>query len=300
MKWWQKQRPILNCSIRHPGWWMAWAVLGLCWSGGSVQANYGQVKQVKGGTVQRINQERHLNKMLMLDDIIFERDLIKGDHDAQAVIQTVDGQWYLGKDIELQLSNQPRPLITIIHGQFKVISSTSLHKAPPIRVGDLEIQFMHKFGLVEEGHGPWEGTWLINGQALLKLYKKPEVERFELAQEDLLINYNPTNKSLAAYPIKRAKFLRTANNESFWRDYLVICANEVFDAQNFAAVTPTPTPIDNRIIKAPQDLKLSEGEEQKVNLNGDPDAFLQEYFQQQLAAQKATLKNKAKKKKAKK
>jgi hypothetical protein len=262
------------------------------------QADYGQVKQVKGGTVQRINQERHLNTMLMLDDIIFEQDLIKGDQDAQAWIKTVGGDWYLGKNIELQISNRPRPLVTITHGQFKVITTTSLHQTAPFRVGDLEIQFMHKFGLVEEGEGHWQGTWLISGAALLKLYGRPAEQRFELRQEDLLISYNPTAKTLTAYPLKRSKFLRSADSDSFWRDYLTVFPNEVFNPQSFAAVTPTPTPVDNSIIKAPQDLKLSEGEEPKVNLNGDPDAFLQEYFQKQIEVQKAKVKSK--KKKAKK
>ena len=293
------RRPRLNSKNDQRWFWFYAALLIFLLISGAAWADYGQVKQVKGGTIQRTNQDRHLNTMLMLDDPIYEQDLIRGDPDAQAMITTVHGDWYLGKNIMIQLSDRPRPLLTMAHGQFKIVSPISLDQAPPIRVDDLEIQFMHKFGLVEEGEGNWQGTWLIAGLAVLKLHQKPEPQRFELDREDLLISYSPAKKTLTAYPLKRSKFLREANSQSFWRDYLTIFANEVFTPENFVAVTPTPVPLDRRIIQAPQD-QLAEGEESKVNLTGDPDAFLQEYFQRQLNAQKAKVKGKSSKKKAKK
>ncbi|MBP5297346.1 MAG: hypothetical protein J6Y94_08470 [Bacteriovoracaceae bacterium] len=251
------------------------------------RADFGEVIKVKGGTVQRINQSRRINNMLSLDSIVYEKDILRGDQQAMAVLKTGFGDWYLGKNVELQVMPNEKTLVEITHGQLKIVSKVSLHQARPIRVGDLEIQFMHKFGLIEEGEGEFKGGWLISGLAVLALKKKSSpVQHFELSSEEWLIHYHVGLGQLQAYHLKRPKFLKKENNSSFFADYREIYANEVFDQIPFAAVTPTPVPA-KKIIRAPEELRLSEGQDQKVNLTGDPDLFLENYYQLQLQ-QKAT------------
>ena len=251
-------------------------------------ADFGQVIKVRGGTIQRINKGRRINNMLGLDSVVYENDILRGDDNAMAVLKTGFGNWYLGKNIELQISPNDKTLLEITHGQCKIISTSSLHRASLVRVGDLEIQFMHKFGLIEEGEGTFKGGWLINGLALLSLKKKDKsLERFELSNADWLIHYHVGIGKLTAYQLKRPKFLQKDNSDSFFHDYREIYANEVLEEVPFAAVTPTPLPVKKKV-RLPEELRLSEGQEQMVNLTGDPDLFLENYYQSQLQQQTRT------------
>ena len=266
---------------------------------GPCQADFGQVIKVKGGTIQRINASRRINNMLNLDNMVFEKDILRGDGQAMAVLKTNFGDWYLGKNVELQLAPNDQTLLEITHGPCKIISPTSLHTASPVKVGDLTIQFMHKFGLVEEGEGDFKGGWLISGLALLTLKSKDKpVQRFELSNDEWLIFYHVNLGTLKAYPLKRPKFLRKENCDSFFRDYREVYANEVLEQVPFLAVTPTPVP-QKKVIRAPEELRLSEGLDQQVNLTGDPDQFLDNYYQMQVQQQAKTptaIKRKAKNK----
>ena len=220
--------------------------------------------------------------------MVYEKDILRGDGQAQAILKTGWGTWYLGKNIELQIIPNERTLLEITHGQCKILSTSSLHNALPVRLGNLEIQFMHKFALLEEGEGAFKGGWLISGLALLTL-KMPDQsrQRFELSSEDWLIFYHLALNKLTAYRLKRPKFLQKDNINSFFRDYREVYANEVLEEIPFAAVTPTPVPA-KKIIRSADELRLSEGQEQKVNLTGDPDLFLENYYQTQLRQQTQT------------